>query len=364
MSNNKQILIVDDEESIRFLLKNILSNKGYKCDLASGGNECIEKCKTTEYDLILLDIYMPDLNGLETMQKLKANNIDSSIVVISASRDIDNVKSALKQGTYDFLFKPFVIKEIETTAQRGIERTKLIRENKFYQQQLEKKVIEQTSELMDLYADTLEVMVLALDLREQETGYHSYRVTEYSLILARNLKLSHEELSIIVKGALLHDIGKIGIPDSILLKNEELTTSEWEIMKTHPQLGYNILKKINFLEESAKIILTHHERYDGKGYPNGVSGSEIPIGSRIFSIVDALDAMTSNRIYRRAVGFEEAKQRIIDSSETQFDPEVIESFAQIPETDWANLRNRIETSGITFLKNILFNANKNAVYYN
>jgi len=210
LSNNKQILIVDDEESIRFLLRDILSNKGYKCDLASGGNECIEKCKTTEYDLILLDIYMPDLNGLETMQKLKANNIDSSIVVISASRDIDNVKSALKQGTYDFLFKPFVIKEIETTAKRGIERTKLIRENKFYQQQLEKKVVEQTSELMDLYADTLEVMVLALDLREQETGYHSYRVTEYALILARYLNLSNEELSIIVKGALLHDIGKPG----------------------------------------------------------------------------------------------------------------------------------------------------------
>jgi len=242
LNNNKKILIVDDEESIRFLLRALILKMGYECDLASDGNECIEKCKTTEYDLILLDIYMPNLNGLETIKKLKAINIDSSIVVISASRDIENVKTALKQGAYDFLFKPFDIKEIETTAERGIERTKLIRENKFYQQQLEKKVIEQTSELMDLYADTLEGMVLALDLREQETGYHSYRVTEYSLILARNLKLSHEELSIIVKGALLHDIGKIGIPDRILLKNEELTKKEWKIMKTHPQLG-TYLKK-------------------------------------------------------------------------------------------------------------------------
>ena len=364
MSNNKQILIVDDDESMRFLLRDILSNKGYKCDLACDGYECIEKCKTTEYDLIMLDIYMPNLDGFETIELLKKSNVDASILMLSSSNDIDNVKSALKQGAYDYIFKPFEIKEIETTAERGRERTNLIRENKFYQQQLEKKVIEQTSELMDLYANTLEGMVLALDLREQETGYHSYRVTEYSLMLARNLKLSHEELSIIVKGALLHDIGKIGIPDSILLKNEELTKNEWEIMKTHPQLGYNILKKINFLEESAKIVLTHHERYDGKGYPNGISGSEIPIGSRIFSIVDALDAMTSNRIYREAVGFEEAKQRIIDSSEAQFDPEVIESFAQIPETAWADLRNRIETSGITFLKNILFNANKKAVINN
>jgi putative nucleotidyltransferase with HDIG domain len=359
--NNKRILIVDDIEPIQTLLSDILSKLGYKCDLAADGNECIEKCKTTQYDLILLDIYMPNLNGLETLEILKTSNVDASILMLSSSKDIDNVKTALKLGAYDYLFKPFVIKEVETTVQRGIERTNLIRESKFYQQQLEKKVIEQTNELMDLYADTLEGMVLALDLREQETCYHSYRVTEYALNLSRCLELSNEQLSIIVKGALLHDIGKIGIPDSILLKNEKLTTNEWEIMKTHPELGYNILKKINFLEESAKIVLTHHERYDGKGYPNGISGSEIPIGSRIFSIVDALDAMTSDRIYRKAVGFEEAKQRIIDSSKTQFDPEVIESFGQIPATDWAGLRNRIETSGIMFLKNILYNVNKEAV---
>ena len=361
MISNTKILIVDDVKSIRSLLSDILSNLGYLCELAADGNECIEKCKTTKYDLILLDVNMPNLNGLETIELLKAGNIDASILMLSSSKDIDNVKTALKLGAYDYLFKPFQIKDIETAVQRGIERTKLIRENKYYQQQLEKKVIEQTNELMDLYADTLEGMVLALDLREQETGYHSYRVTEYALKLARYLNLSNEELSIIVKGALLHDIGKIGIPDAILLKKEKLTTSEWEIMKTHPQLGYNILKKINFLEESAKIVLTHHERYDGKGYPNGISGSEIPIGSRIFSIVDALDAMTSNRIYRSAVGFEEARQRIIDSSESQFDPEVIKSFTQIPATEWADLRNRIETSGITFLKNILYNANKKAV---
>ncbi|NIT13781.1 MAG: HD domain-containing protein, partial [Candidatus Dadabacteria bacterium] len=247
------------------------------------------------------------------------------------------------------------------TVKRGLERTRLVRENKYYQQQLEKRVLEQTNELMELYADTLEGMVLALDLREQETGYHSYRVTEYALHLARLLNLSTDELSIIVKGALLHDIGKIGIPDSILLKTEKLTAQEWEIMKTHPKLGYNILKKINFLEESAKIVLTHHERYDGRGYPNGISGDEIPIGSRIFSVVDALDAITSNRIYRKAVGFEQAIPRIVESSGSQFDPEIIDLFKNIPANEWIDLKNRIERSGITFLKNILYNANKKAV---
>ena len=132
-------------------------------------------------------------------------------------------------------------------------------------------------------------------------------------------------------------------------------------MKTHPQLGYNLLKKINFLEESSKIVLTHHERYDGNGYPNGIKNEEIPIGSRIFSIVDALDAMTSDRIYRKAIGFGEAKQRIIESSGTQFDPDIINIFSNISATEWIELRNRIETTGITFLKNILYNANKKAI---
>jgi putative nucleotidyltransferase with HDIG domain len=359
--SNEKILIVDDIDSIRFLLNDILSTLGYECDLATNGNECVEKCSETKYDLILLDVYMPDLNGLETIEVLNMNNVDASILMLSSSTDIEDVKTALKLGAYDYLFKPFELKDIETTVKRGLERTRLLRENKYYQQQLEQKVLEQTNELMDLYADTLEGMVLALDLREQETGYHSYRVTEYTLHLAKQLNLPNEELSIIVKGALLHDIGKIGIPDSILLKNEKLLPEEWEIMKTHPQLGYNLLKKINFLEESSKIVLTHHERYDGNGYPNGIKNEEIPIGSRIFSIVDALDAMTSDRIYRKAIGFGEAKQRIIESSGTQFDPDIINIFSNISATEWIELRNRIETTGITFLKNILYNANKKAI---
>ncbi|NIP38502.1 MAG: response regulator [Candidatus Dadabacteria bacterium] len=357
----ESILIVDDLESIRFLLQDILTTLRYNCELAKDGSECIKKCNSTQYDLIMLDFYMPNLNGLETIEILNMNNIDTSILMLSSSKDIDDVKTALKLGAYDYIFKPFEIKDIEATVKRGIERTKLLRENKYYQQQLEKKVLDQTNEMMALYADTLEGMVLALDLREQETGYHSYRVTEYTLHLATQLNLPNEQLSIIVKGALLHDIGKIGIPDSVLLKNEKLTPKEWEIMKTHPQLGYNLLKKINFLEESAKIVLTHHEWYDGNGYPNAMSGKDIPIGSRIFCIVDALDAMTSDRVYRKTIGFGEAKQKIIEASESQFDPEIIELFTKISATEWIDLKNRIETSGITFLKNILYNTNKQAV---
>ena len=358
---NKSILIVDDDKSIQSLLSSLLSKKGYKCDCASDGIECISKSANNNYDLILLDVNMPNLDGIGTIRKLNERGIDTSVVVLSASRSIDDVKAMLKSGAYDYLFKPFNLTEIDNTIKRAIERSILLRENKSYQNELEHKVINQANEIVEMYAETLEGMVLALDMREQETGYHSYRVTEYSLTLGRKMGLSQEDLSIIVKGALLHDIGKIGIPDSILLKTEQLDQDEWNIMKKHPVLGYNLLKKINFLEHSAQLVLTHHERYDGNGYPNNLPGNDIPIGARIFSVVDALDAMTSERSYNKAITFEQALSRIEEASGTQFDPEVIKYFVEIPLSKWKDIRSRIELSGISFLKNMLYNVSKKAV---
>ncbi len=364
MANGETILIVDDESSIQLLLTRLLTRLDYICDTADNGLECLKKYKSKNYDLILLDINMPQLNGIDTLIKLKEQNIDVSAIVLSASRDVGNIKIALKAGAYDYIFKPFNFKEIGNTIHRAIERSKLIKENKFYQYQLEQKVVSQAHELVELYTEILEGMVLALDLREHETGYHSYRVTEYALFMARKMNLDNEELSTIARGALLHDIGKIGIPDSILLKKESLTNEEWEIMKRHPELGYNLLKKISSLEESARLVLTPHERFDGNGYPNKISGNNIPVASRIFSIVDALDAMTSNRTYRDAINFEQACNQIIDASGTQFDPEIIKHFVDIPISDWIGIRHNIETSGITFLKNMLYNVNKKAVLNN
>jgi len=361
LAHSNRILIVDDDKSIQSLLYSLLTKLGYKCDCANDGFECIAKTKSVDYDLILLDINMPNLDGLGTIKKLSESGVQSSVVALSASRAIEDVKTMLKSGAYDYLFKPFNLREIENTIKRAIERSRLIRQNRSYQNQLEQKVLHQANELIEMYAETLEGMVLALDMREQETGYHSYRVTEYALTLARKMGLTQDDLSVIVKGALLHDIGKIGIPDSILLKADQLNQDEWDIMKKHPELGYNLLKKINFLEDSAKLVLTHHERYDGKGYPNKISGNEIPIGSRIFSVVDALDAMTSDRSYHRSITFEQALQRIEEAAGSQFDPDVIKCFTTISLDNWREIRTRIEQSGISFLKNMLYNVNKKAV---
>jgi putative nucleotidyltransferase with HDIG domain len=355
-----RVLVVDDEEHIRTLLKDALEELGYECDTAENGLRGLEKVeeKKGNYEAILLDIHMPELNGIETLKRLKLSYPDISVVVLSASRDVENVRNALKESAYDYVFKPFDLNELKNTIKRASERTELIRENRDYQKNLEIKVAEQTETLINLYANTLEALVLALDLREHETGFHSYRVTEYSLTLARKLGLPDKALSILAKGALLHDIGKIGIPDSILLKPGKLTDEEWKIMKRHPTTGYELLKKIDFLEEAAEIVLSHHEHYNGKGYPRGLKGEQIPLGARIFSIVDALDTMTSNRPYRRALSFEEAIERIAKGSGSQFDPSIVRVFLSIPKEEWIEIRNRIEKAEEPYLKKLLYSLSK------
>lgn len=357
-----KILIVDDEDAIRSLFVEALNELGYDCDVAKNGLECLEKFyRVRDYDVVLLDVQMPELNGIETLKKLKSYSPDLSVIMVSASREIENVRVALKEGAYDYVFKPFNVIDVDAVIRRALERANLIKANKDYQKNLERKVADQTRELVKLYSGTLEAMILALDLRERETGHHSYRVTEYALNLGRHLRLDESELSVIAKGALLHDIGKIGVPDNILLKPDSLTDEEWELMKQHAHLGYELLNKIEFLEESSLIVYTHHERYDGNGYPQGLAGDEIPLGARIFSVVDAFDAMTSKRVYKKAMPFEEAVDRIRESSGTQFDPVVVDTFVNVPVDEWKNIRKKVASSGSQYLKGLMFELSKHRI---
>jgi len=354
-SQKHKIIIIDDEETIRGLFEQSLTAIGYECDTAENGKLGLEKIKSNnDYDLVLLDVQMPVLNGIETLKQIKEFDPDLSIIMVSASIDIDHVRSALKEGAYDYIFKPFNVVEVESVIKRAIERSNLIRQNRDYQRNLEEKVKKQTMELIKLYSGTLEAMVLALDLREKETGYHSYRVTEFALTIAKKLDLSESELSVIAKGALLHDIGKIGVPDSILLKPDKLTEKEWAIMKKHPELGYDLLKNIGFLEDSAQIVLHHHEHYDGSGYPVGLMGDQIPLGARIFTIVDSLDAMTSVRVYKDAFSFEESISRIAEASGKQYDPWILEAFMDIGADEYKKIRERVESSGSDYLRGLLY----------
>lgn len=354
-----KILVVDDEELIRNLFAKTFSLLGYHCDTVDNGFSCIEKIQSGEnYDVVLLDVQMPKINGIDTLKNLKLISPYLSIVMVSGSRDGDHIKEALKEGAYDYVFKPFDMEELKNVIERAIERSTLIKDNKDYQENLERKVVEQTEELVNLYADTLEAMVLALDLREKETGYHSYRVTEYTLTMGRAMGLSETELSTIAKGALLHDIGKIGVPDNILLKPSKLTGDEWDVMKKHPVQGYDLLRNIDFLEDASKIVLHHHEHYNGNGYPDGLSGWDIPLGARIFSVVDALDALTSKRVYRDATTFDNAREIIIEQSGKQFDPAIIELFETIHSSEFIKIRKRLESDGSDYLRNLFYKMKK------
>lgn len=360
IGNKEKILIVDDEKVVRDLFVETLTLFGYETETSSSGNDCIEKIKSgNEYDVVLLDVQMPDKDGIATLEELMELSPDLSIIMVSASRNIEHVRSTLTKGAYDYIFKPFAIEEVGTVVRRAVERSNLVKQNLDYQRNLEDKVISQTKELFNLYADTLEAMVLALDLREKETGFHSYRVTEYALTLARMLNASDEELSIIAKGALLHDIGKIGVPDNILLKPDKLNDEEWSVMKKHTVFGYQLLQKIEFLEQAAQIVLHHHEHYDGSGYPHGISGEKIPVGARIFTVVDALDALTCQRVYKEAISFDEAKEIIISESGKQFDPNIIKVFEETPIDQFTRVKDEIERTGTMYLRNLLYQMSKN-----
>jgi putative nucleotidyltransferase with HDIG domain len=354
--NREKILIVDDENTIADLLKEIAAEEGFASESVSDGIECLEKFRDGGfYDVVLLDIHMPKLGGIETLKRLKRLYPDISIIIVTASKEFEYARLALKEGAYDYIVKPFNNSSVKALINRAVERSRLINDIRDYQENLERKVRTQANQLISLSADTLEAMILALDMRECETGRHSYRVTEYTIILAENFGVPNSDLGTIAKGALLHDIGKIGVPDHVLLKPEKLTDEEIEIMRKHPIDGYNLLKKFKFLEQAAEIVLSHHENFDGTGYPHKISGKAIPLGARIFSVVDTFDAMTTSRSYRQAISYEEAIDLIKRSSGRQFDPEIIEIFVSIPNEVWTQARTNIERAGSNYLKNLLFN---------
>jgi putative nucleotidyltransferase with HDIG domain len=199
-------------------------------------------------------------------------------------------------------------------------------------------------EVEESYNITLEALVTALDAREHETQAHSQRVKEYALTLARDLGLRHDDLIQTGRGALLHDVGKIGVRDSILLKPGKLNEEEWTEMRKHPQIGYTILRSIEFLSPAAEIVLCHQERWDGKGYPNGLAGLDIPLGARIFAVVDTLDAMTSDRPYRKALSFQAAFKEVRACAGTQFDPRVADAFLSIPPDAWQEIHDSVNRS--------------------
>ena len=343
-----RVLVVDDETHVRTMIGASLEREGYDIRLACSGREAIDLLEKDTFDLVLTDLVMQDGNGIFLLDRIRGKLPNLPVVMVTAVHDIGVAIDAMRRGAYDYLLKPFEREQLVGTVVRALEHRQALQETQNYQQSLEQVVRARTEMLRQAMEDlehsydiTLEALGDALDLKDSETEGHSKRVTAYTIALARAMGLSPAEIKVIARGAFLHDIGKMAIPDEILRKPAALSADEEDIMREHCTRGFHILRKIPFLAEAAEIVCSHQEHYDGSGYPNALKGGEIPIGARIFAVADTLDAITSDRPYRRARGFDAARQEILRCSGTQFDPSVVEVFLKIPNELWQELRSEI-----------------------
>lgn len=338
-----RILIVDDENRITEVLADLLSFD-YECDTAASAEEALERLKVNEYQLVVSDITMPGMSGLEMIPHVKKLAPTVVVVMISGIQTVESAIEALRLGAFDYVMKPFDLRQVEAVVKRSLEHHELIVAKQRYETQLEDLVEHRTAELdkalnslEDAYRSTLKALTAALETRDSETHGHSERVVTYSLRLGREYGLATDRMKALEFGSLLHDIGKIGVPDSILRKPAKLTEEEWVRMREHPLHGQQILRGIEFLEGAARVVAQHHEKWDGSGYPLGLIAEDIDLCARIFAVADAFDAMTSDRVYRRGKSYEAAAQELDDWAGKQFDPKVVEAFHRVPKTDWEEL---------------------------
>lgn len=338
------LLIADDKAEIREVLQDCLC-ESYECTAVGSAEEVLALLQTEEFDLILSDIKMDGMSGLEMIPHVLALQPETVIIMISGAQTIESAIAALRAGAFDYITKPFDLEHVELALRRAREHRELLQAKRLYENYLEALIKQRTVELNQAlhtiegsYRTTLKALAAALSARDHDTHGHSERVVTFSLRLGREMALDEEQLRALEFGALLHDIGKIGIPDSILHKPAPLNDEEWQQMRQHPALGQQILRGIEFLEGAARVVGQHHEKWDGTGYPLGLRGEEIDMNARIFAIADAFDAITSNRIYRAGNSYEAAIAELEANAGQQFDPRIVAAFRRIPPVEWEQLR--------------------------
>ncbi|MFY9554763.1 MAG: HD domain-containing phosphohydrolase [Blastocatellia bacterium] len=355
-----RILIIDDEPNVLSVLYSLLSGT-HNCRTATSALEAVEYLKEERYDLVLSDIMMPGMTGLELLAEITRHSRDTVVILVSGNLNIQCAIEGMRCGAFDYVTKPFNLSDVETAVSRALRHHSLLRANQQYEQHLEQLVNLRTNELTVAntnlnstleklylnYRATLRALAAALEARDVETKGHSERVVSYCLRLGKQIGLNGHELITLENGALLHDIGKIGVPDGILLKRGALTEDEWNYMRRHVDYGAQILRGIDFLEGAGEIVAQHHERYDGSGYPRRFEGDQICLGARIFAVADAVDAMTSDRPYRAARSFEDAAEELIRCSGAHFDPLVVQAFTELPLDGWREIRQLASEPGLT-----------------
>ncbi len=338
----ERLLIVDDEEQIRTLLARLLSTQGYECLTAEDAADARRVLDETQVALVLSDVNMPGESGLDFTREVLAQYPDTAVVMVTGMDDRRYADVAIELGAYGYILKPFKPNELIINVGNALRRRALEIENRGHREQLEQTVLDRTSALRDTIAqlessdselrhlreETIRRLSSAAEFRNQETGEHILRMSLYCSLLARLASIDPERAEMIRIASPMHDVGKLGIPDRILLKPGRLTDEERTVMEGHAEMGYRILagSDVELLELAALMALTHHERIDGTGYPRGLAGDEIPIEGRIAAIADVFDALTSDRVYRAAFQPDEARAMMEEGRGTQFDADLLDLF--------------------------------------
>ncbi|MBL7049855.1 MAG: response regulator [Nitrospira sp.] len=330
MGEKEKILIIDDElaprESIRMVLKDY-----YSVSTAEGGHEGLEYMSSNPIDLVVMDIKMPRMDGITALREIKLRHPDTEVILLTAYASLETARDAIRFGAFDYLTKPFDKDDVLMVVQKGLnkrkgnsvlklERDKLLDRTSY----LEDQVSEARKNIISFREGTVRALIQTIDAKDSYTYNHSSRVANLSCALARAMDISSKAVREIEHAASIHDIGKIGIEESILKKNGPLTDAEFDLIKKHPSIGARIVESVPSLEDAIPVILHHHERYDGQGYPSGIRGENIPLSARIIVVADAVDAMMRDRPYRKSLPINQVYSELRSNSGTQFDPDVVD----------------------------------------
>jgi putative nucleotidyltransferase with HDIG domain len=343
------ILAIGSEPDILEQLHNLFSTHGVHGQQCTDPLHALTLLEQCSFPVLLCDMHLPGMGSLGLLEEVRRRFPETAVVVIASSEDTTEAVHAARAGASDYVVRPLRTDTLLVRLHRAAAVRRRERELENHRLNLENIILCRIDELQQglerverASEETLRVLGHALGLRDYETAEHCQHVTRYTLELAKALGCSSEEIETFTRAAFLHDFGKIGIPDAILRKPGPLTAVEREIMKTHVRIGYEMVRRISFLAHSAEIVLTHHERFDGAGYPQGLIGHEIPLGARIFAVADTLDAITSRRAYRPARSYAVARKEIARESGHQFDPEVVTAFLSLDEELWQIISDEVK----------------------
>ncbi len=348
----ERILVIGDEEPLRRIIVRMLTDAGYQCREADGLEALALLESDTGFELVLSSLMMLGLDGIGLLERVKEKCPEIPVVIMSAVDHVGVVLGAIRNGAYDYLLKPFDREQLLNVVKRALEHRRLKQENRTYQKNLESLVNARTAQLQaslkttEQFCDiTLEGVGTALSMKDEKTAGHSKRVTAFSIAIARAMGLPTEEIAVIARAAFLHDIGKIAVPDKILLKPCALTPDETAVVREHCLRGYRMITKFPFLDASSDIVYAHHESFDGAGYPRGLKGEGIPLGARIVAVANTMDSITSELPYRAAQSLTAARSEIENWSGRQFDPQIVQVFLKMPDQVWSDLTRKNSLPG-------------------